>query len=65
MVRIKDEFEKAYPRQSTADKNEEYSFLYTECGNLWYSVNTDPMKRDNCICPKCGRTVKVVMEGIL
>ncbi|MBD5534574.1 MAG: hypothetical protein HDQ99_02720 [Lachnospiraceae bacterium] len=65
MVLMRNETEKAYPQQSTVDKDEEYSYLYTECGNSWYSVNTDPMHRDNCICPKCGRTVKVVMEGIL
>lgn len=65
MVAKQNETEKAYPRQSTADKDGEYSYLYTECKNWWYSVNTDPMRRDNCICPKCGRTVKVVMEGVL
>lgn len=58
---IRNETEKGYPRQSTADKDGEYRYLYTECGNLWYSVNIDPMYRDNCICPKCGRVVKVVM----
>lgn len=63
MVFMRNETEKAYPQQSTADKDGEYSYLYTECGNSWYSVNTDPMRRDNCICPKCGRIVKVVMEG--
>lgn len=56
--------EKAYPRQSTADKDGEYSYLYTECGNWWYSVKTDPMYRDNCICPKCGKVVKVVRTWI-
>lgn len=55
------ETEKAYPVQSTNDKDGEYRFLRTECGNSWYSIKTDPMKRDNCICPKCGRTVRVVM----
>lgn len=29
---------------------------------MWYSVNTDSMKRDNCMCTKWGRIVKVVME---
>ena len=61
MVRAKNETEKAYPRQSTVDKGGEYSYLFTECGNIWYSVNTNPMHRDGCICPKCGRTVKVVI----
>jgi hypothetical protein len=56
------EFEKAYPMKSTKCKEGEYRFLRTECGNSWYSVKTDPMKRDGCICPKCGRTVRVVME---
>ena len=58
---MKNETEKAYPRQSTVDKYNEYSYLYTECENWWYSVNTDPMRRNNCRCPKCGKTVKVVV----
>lgn len=53
--------ERAYPIKSTMCRNGEYRFLRTECGNSWYSVNPNPMKRDGCICPKCGRTVKVVM----
>lgn len=65
MLLMKNETEKAYPQQSTTDKDGEYSFLYTECGNSWYSVNTDPMKQDNCIYPKCGRIVKVVMENFM
>lgn len=52
--------EKAYPRQCTEDKDGEYRYLHTECGNYWYSVNPDPMRRNNCICPKCGKTVKVM-----
>lgn len=63
MVLMKNETEKGYPRQGTADKDNEYSCLYTECGNWWYSVNTDSLRRDNCISPKCGRVVKVVMEA--
>lgn len=55
------ETEKAYARPCVGDKIGEYSYLHTECGNWWYSVKTDPMKRDGCICPKCGRTVKVIM----
>lgn len=57
------ETENAYPRQSTTDKEGEYSYLYTECGNWWYSVNTDPVRRNNCICPKCKKVVKVVSAG--
>lgn len=53
--------EKAYPRPSMIDKEGEYSYLFTECGNVWYSTTKDPMYRDNCICPKCGKTVKVQM----
>lgn len=56
------EFENAYPMKSTECKKGEYRFLRTECGNSWYSVKTDPMKRDGCICPKCGRTVRVVIK---
>lgn len=56
-----DDMEKAWPRQSNSDKDGEYSFLRTECGNSWYSVNKNPMRRDGCICPKCGKIVRVVM----
>lgn len=45
MVISKNEPEKTYPRQSAADKDNEYRYLHTECGNLWYSVKTDPMLR--------------------
>ena len=55
------ETEKAYPRPATTDKEGEYSYLFTECGNRWYSTTTDPMYRDGCICPKCGKVVKVIM----
>ena len=57
------EIEKAYAWQSKTDQPEEYSFLLTECGNSWYSVNTDPMHRDGCICPKCGKIVRVVIPN--
>ena len=56
-----DETEKAYPRPATTDKEGEYSYLFTECGNRWYSTTTNPMYRDGCICPKCGKTIKVIM----
>ena len=49
------ETEKAIPRPATTDKEGEYSYLFTECGNVWYSVTKDPMYRNNCICPKCGK----------
>ena len=55
--------EKGYPRQSTVDKDGEYSYLFTECKNMWYSVNTDPMRRNNCICHKCGKVVKIVIPA--
>lgn len=45
MVILKNETEKAYPKQSTVDKDNEYRYLHTEYGNLWYSVKTDPMLR--------------------
>ena len=56
------ETENGYSRQGIGDKDGEYSYIFNECGNYWYSVNTNPMKRDRCVCPKCGRIVKVVME---
>lgn len=54
--------EKAYPCKSKSDGLGEYSFLRTECGNSWYSVNPNPMRRNGCICPRCGKTVKVIMK---
>lgn len=40
---MSEETEKAYAWPSKTDQDGEYSFLLTECGNSWYSVNTDPM----------------------
>lgn len=57
------ETEKAYAWQSKTDRPGEYSFLLTECGNSWYSVNTNPMYRDGCICPKCRKIVQVVVPN--
>lgn len=56
------ETENGYPRQGIGDKDGEYSYIFTHCGNYWYSVNKNPMKRDRCVCPKCGRIINVVME---
>lgn len=56
------ETEKAYPIPATGDKEGEYSYLYTECGNKWYSITKNPMYRDNCICPKCRKIIKVIMS---
>ena len=33
------EYENGYARPGTGDDFGEYSYLYTECGNWWYSVN--------------------------
>ena len=48
--------------QGTQDKDGEYSYLITECGTHWFSVNSYPMRRNGCICPKCGKTVKVIIR---
>ena len=56
------EIENGYPRRGVGDKEGEYSYIFTQCGNYWYSVNTNHLKRDRCVCPKCGRIIKVVME---
>lgn len=61
---MKIETEKAYAWPSKTDQNGEYSFLLTECGNSWYSVNTNPMYRNGCICPKCGKIVQVIVPKI-
>lgn len=53
-------YENAYPGQALCDKEGEFSYLYTDCGNIWYSINADPMFRNGCICPKCGKVIKVV-----
>lgn len=56
-------YERAYPRPAKGDKEGEYSYLFTECGNTWYSTTKNPMYRDNCICPKCRKIIKVIMPG--
>ena len=61
---MSEEMEKAYAWPSTTDRDGEYSFLLTECGSSWYSANTDPMYRNGCICPKCGKIVQVVIPRI-
>lgn len=55
------EIEKAYPRTSKGDKEGEYNYLISKCGNMWYSVVKNPMYRNNCICPKCRKVIKVIM----
>ena len=62
MTKYYGETESGYPRQATDDKDGEYSYIWTPCQNFWYSVVKDPMYRDGCICPKCGKTVRVIME---
>ena len=58
---IEREVENAYARPSTVDKDGEYSYLHTDCGNWWHSVDHNPMHRDGCLCPKCGKVVKVIV----
>lgn len=55
------ETEPGYARQCTTDGSGEYSYIFTQCKNMWYSVRTNPMSRDGCLCPKCGKIVKVVI----
>lgn len=55
------ETELGYPRKSNTDGPGEYSYIFTECKNMWYSVRNNPMGRDECLCPKCGKIIKVVM----
>ena len=40
----------------------EGSYIRTDCGNWWFSICKDPMCRNHCICPKCGKTVEVDMR---
>lgn len=42
-----------------ADKSGKGSWIITECGNRWYSVDSNPMRRNGCLCPKCGKTIVV------
>lgn len=42
-----------------ADKSGTGSWIITECGNRWYSGCSDPMRRNGCLCPKCGKTIVV------
>ena len=64
MIARSRETEYGYARRSNKDKDGEYSYIITECDNAWYSVKTDPMLRNNCLCPKCGRRVMVVIPGV-
>lgn len=57
------ETEYGYAHQSNLNKNGEYSYIITECNNVWYSVKTNPMLRDGCLCPKCGRTIKIIIPN--
>ena len=59
---VKYRTEKGYPRPGTGDRLGEFSYIFTECGNHWYSVNKNPMRRNGCICPKCGAVVEVDMS---
>lgn len=53
------ETEIGYARHTTTNTG---SYIYTECKNWWYSVRTNPMDRNNCICPKCHKVIKVDMR---
>lgn len=35
------------------------SYILTDCGNWWFSICKNPMRRNHCICPKCGKIVEV------
>lgn len=59
---IMKEYENGYAHQSVCDAPGEYSYIRTDCGNSWYSVNTNPMKGDGCICPNCGKIVKIKLS---
>ena len=39
-------------------------FFTSVCGNIMYYCNYNPMKYNNCICPKCGRTLVFDKEDI-
>lgn len=53
------EKEKAVPRRSTVDEDGKYSYLLTECKNWIYCLDGSYMKYNNCICPKCGKTILI------
>lgn len=55
------ETEAGYPMKCSGDGFGEYRYIKTYCGNMWYSINPNPMRRDGCICPNCGRTIKIFM----
>jgi len=38
------------------------SYILTTCGNWWFSACNDPMRRNDCLCPKCGKRVEVDMR---
>jgi len=55
------ETENGYPIPAVGDdgKKGEYSYIRTDCGNYWFSICKDPMRRDGCLCPKCGKTIRI------
>lgn len=34
------------------------SYILTDCGNWWFSICENPMRRNHCICPKCWKIVE-------
>lgn len=57
------ETENGYPLQGRDDKPGKYSFVGTDrCGNIMYLGGRNYMEMDGRICPKCGRTIKVLKE---
>lgn len=41
-------------------KDGEVSWCNTECNNEIYMHKRDPYSIHNCICPKCGKTIKLI-----
>lgn len=46
-MRKSNECEIAYARPGIGDDFGEYSYLYTQCGNWWYSVNRSEIQFGN------------------
>lgn len=43
----------------------EVSWIQTECGNSWYMHKRYPFDANGCICPKCGKTIKLIVDDFV
>lgn len=57
-----------YMVRSSVGGRKSGSYIVTECGNLMYTINSDPMYFNGVLCPKClykGKHVTLVYKGVI